>query len=82
MVYPDHLLSRAVVRMNREGIRQLLVVERGETRKFLGIIIMSDIVSVQAETINETNQLERSFVPDLSETRISISHSPNRERLD
>jgi len=50
-LYPDHLLRRAVVRMNQAGVRQLSVIERGETRKFLGIVTMSDIVRVQAEVI-------------------------------
>lgn len=51
-VYPDHLLNRAVTRMNNASVRQLSVVERGDARRFLGIITMTDIVRVQAEAIN------------------------------
>ncbi|PYT01746.1 MAG: hypothetical protein DMF63_02565 [Acidobacteria bacterium] len=52
-VYPDQPLSRAVTRMNHARVRQLAVIERGNDRKFLGIITMSDIVRAQAEAIED-----------------------------
>lgn len=73
LIYPDHLLNRAVVRMDQAHVRQLSVVERGSERKLLGIITMSDIVRAQAEAINEINPLERTQIPEFSETRSEIS---------
>jgi CIC family chloride channel protein len=62
-VYPDHHLSRAVVRMNEASVRQLSVVERGPERKFLGIVTMSDIVRAQANVIGEGRDIDRSVMP-------------------
>lgn len=78
-IYPDHLLNRAVVRMDQGHVRQLSVVERGTDRKFLGIVTMSDIVRAQAEAINETNQLERTQMPDFSETGGEVSKPTEAE---
>ena len=65
LVYPDHNLSRAVVRMNQAKILQLAVIERTE-KKLIGVITMSDIVRAQAEAIGESSELEKSLTPDLS----------------
>lgn len=72
-VYPEHLLNRAVVRMNQAHVRQLSVVERGEARKFLGIITMSDIVRAQAEAIGDLRDVEQTVAPDFSETGNTLS---------
>ncbi len=72
-VYPEHLLSRAVVRMNQAKVRQLAVVERDETRRFLGIITMSDIVRAQAEAIGESRDIDDTVAPDFSETGNTLS---------
>lgn len=74
-VYPEHLLNRAVVRMNQARVRQLSVVERGETRRFLGIITMSDIVRAQAEAIGDLRDVEQTVAPDFSETGNTLSRS-------
>ncbi|MEP6945875.1 MAG: chloride channel protein [Acidobacteriota bacterium] len=50
-VYPDHLLDRALYRMNKAAVRQLSVVERSAGHRFVGIIAMADIIRVQAEAI-------------------------------
>jgi CIC family chloride channel protein len=57
-VHPDQLLSRAVFRMDRAGVRQLAVVERSDGRRFLGIITMADIIRSQAKAIEETGRLD------------------------
>ena len=44
--------------MNRGGVRQLAVVERGEARRFVGIITMADIIRAQAKAIEDTGKLE------------------------
>lgn len=71
-VYPDHLLTRAVIRMNQAQIRQLSVIAR-DGHKFLGIITMSDIVRAQAEAIGEQRDLEQTVFPDFSETGDALS---------
>ena len=38
--------------MNQASVRQLSVIERGDGRRFLGIITMTDIIRVQAEAIS------------------------------
>lgn len=72
-VYAEHLLNRAVVRMNQAHVRQLSVIERGRARRFLGIITMSDIVRAQAEAIGELRDVEQTVVPDFSETGNTLS---------
>ena len=47
-VYPDQPLVRAVVRMNHSGMRQLAVLERGDERRLVGVLTMSDVVRAQA----------------------------------
>ncbi|MDQ2918735.1 MAG: chloride channel protein, partial [Verrucomicrobiota bacterium] len=73
-VNPEHLLSRAVVRMNQVKVRQLSVVERGKGRKFLGIVTMSDIVRAQAEEIGKFRDMEMSIVPDFTEKSDAPQH--------
>lgn len=73
-LYPDHLLKRAVVRMNQAQVRQLSVVERGDEHKFLGIITMSDIVRAQAEVIGTVEQqTDFSVIPPLAEMKDGTS---------
>jgi CIC family chloride channel protein len=69
-LYPDHLLNRAVVRMNQAQVRQMSVIERGSARKFLGIITMSDIVRAQAEVIGPVEaQTDVSVIPPFKEIK-------------
>ncbi|MEP6925204.1 MAG: chloride channel protein [Pyrinomonadaceae bacterium] len=64
LVYPDHTLSQAVVRMNQAKTLQLAVIERSAGRRLMGIITMSDIVRAQAEAIGQSSELERSLTPE------------------
>jgi CIC family chloride channel protein len=66
-VYPDYKLSRAIVRMNQTKTIKILVVERGEARKLLGIITMSDIVRAQAEALTEKENSEWTAIPNVAE---------------
>ena len=59
--------------MNQARVRQLSVVERGEARKLLGIITMSDIVRTQAEAIGELRDIEQTIAPEFSETGNTLS---------
>ncbi len=69
-VYPDQPLSRAVTRMNHAHMRHLAVIERGESRKFLGILTMSDIVRAQAEVIDDKDLT-------IAPGAINVSEMPN-----
>ena len=44
----DAPLLRAVVRMNDEGVRQLLVVAAGAAKRLVGVLAMSDLVRAHA----------------------------------
>ncbi len=44
--YPDESLYTAWLRMSRRGLRQLAVVERGDTGKLLGMITMEGVARV------------------------------------
>ena len=70
-VFPDYSLSRAIVRMNQAKTIKILVVERGESKKLLGILTMSDIVRVQAEALTDTDDnnehLEWTAIPNVAE---------------
>ena len=63
-VHPDHALSRAVVEMNQHKARQIAVVERGATRKLIGILTMTDVMRVQAELLSANAEIERSVMPN------------------
>ena len=54
-VFPDDALFRAVVRMNALGTRQLPVVAN-QDQSLEGIITMSDIFRVQAQTVQGTDE--------------------------
>jgi CIC family chloride channel protein len=62
-VFPDDALFRAVVRMNALGTRQLPVVGKDDWT-LRGIITMSDIFRVQAQTVESTDEAKSSR-PDL-----------------
>jgi CIC family chloride channel protein len=65
-VFPDQPLVRAVVRMNHAGTRQLAVVSRGEERKLLGILTMSDVVRAQARAALDAGELDRTVTPEFA----------------
>ena len=70
LVHPDYSLSRAIVRMNQARAIKIMVIERGESKKLLGILTMSDIVRVQAEALsgkNERENLEWTAIPNVTE---------------
>lgn len=78
LVYPDHTLSQAVVRMNGAKTLQLAVIERNGERKLIGIITMSDIVRAQAEAIGQSSELEKSLTPDFEEIDVLRQKNANK----
>jgi CIC family chloride channel protein len=57
LTYPDQTIGRALYRMNSASVRQLIVVAR-DTRSFLGIITMSDIVEAQTTAMTPPEMTE------------------------
>lgn len=63
-VYPDYALVRAVVIMNSSQIRHLAVVDRGDERRLVGIITMSDVVREQAMAALNLGVTGKSLTPE------------------
>ena len=63
-VYPDYALVRAVVIMNSSQIRHLAVVDRGDDRRLVGIITMSDVVREQAMAALDLGVTGKSLTPE------------------
>ena len=63
-VLPDYPLVRAMVRMDKSGVRQLAVVERKDGNKLIGILTMSDIVRAHAQAAGEAEDVDRTTLPD------------------
>jgi CBS domain-containing protein len=65
-VFPDQPLVRAVVRMNHTGARQLAVLARGDGRRLVGLLTMSDVVRAHARAALDTGEIERTVTPDFT----------------
>ncbi|HNB71894.1 MAG TPA: chloride channel protein [Acidobacteriota bacterium] len=63
-VYPDYALVRAVVIMNSSQIRHLAVIDRGDERRLVGIITMSDVVREQAMAALDLGVTGKSLTPE------------------
>jgi CIC family chloride channel protein len=66
-VFPDQPLVRAVVRMNHTGARQLAVLARGDERRLVGLLTMSDVVRAQARAALDAGEIDRTVTPDFAE---------------
>ena len=66
-VYAEDSLSRAIVRMNQAKAIKIIVVEPGNQRKLIGILTMSDVVRVQAEALTDSQNIEWTAIPNVSE---------------
>jgi CBS domain-containing protein len=65
-VEPEHSLVRAVVRMEKSGVRHLGVVDRKDGNKLIGLLTMSDVIRVQAQAALAAGDPDRTTTPDLS----------------
>jgi CIC family chloride channel protein len=63
-VFPDQPLVRAVVRMNHSGARQLAVLARGDERRLVGLLTMTDVVRAQARAALDAGESDRTVTPD------------------
>ncbi len=66
--YPDESLYDAWLRMTRRGLRQLAVVERGDTRKVVGIVTLKDVARLLRQPT-----LASSVSPESSWARVSVA---------
>lgn len=65
-VEPEHTLVRAVVRMEKSGLRQLAVVDGKDENRLIGLLTMSDIVRAHARAALEAEYPEKSVAPESS----------------
>jgi CIC family chloride channel protein len=61
-VYATDRLTRAVVRMNKQGVRQLAAIDR-DSRTLAGIVSMSDAMRAQATALAAADDPDVSIVP-------------------
>ncbi len=62
-VEPEHTLVRAVVRMEKSGVRQLAVIDGKDDNRLIGLLTMSDIVRAHARAAVEAGDPEKSVTP-------------------
>jgi CIC family chloride channel protein len=62
-VAPEHTLVRAVVRMEKSGVRQLAVTDEKDDNRLIGLLTMSDIVRAHARAALEAGDPEKSVTP-------------------
>lgn len=58
-VQPDDTLVRAVVKMERSGLRHLAVVEPKDGNRLMGLLTMSDVVRAHARAAMEAEDYDR-----------------------
>jgi len=73
-VLPEYPLVRAMVRMDRSGVRQVAVVDRKDENKLVGLLTMSDIVRAHAQAALEAGDPDRTVTPEVSEAVEVIDH--------
>ena len=57
--YPDEPLRVAVNRMAETGLTRLLVVERNDARKLVGIVSLNDLLKARVRNLEEERRRER-----------------------
>ncbi|HYA96507.1 MAG TPA: CBS domain-containing protein [Methylomirabilota bacterium] len=57
--YPDEPLRAVVYRMAEQGVTRLPVIERGESRKLLGLVSLDDLLKARVRNLTEGRQLQR-----------------------
>ncbi len=66
-VLPEYSLVRAMVRMDKSGVRQLPVIDRKDGNRLVGLLTMSDIVRAHAQAAMEAGDPDRTAVPGLTD---------------
>ena len=63
-VLRDYPLLRAMVRMDKAGVRQLAVTDRKNGNRLVGILTMSDIVRAHAQAAVEAGDPDQTILPE------------------
>lgn len=63
-VLAEYSLVRALVRMDKAGVRQIGVVDETDGRKLVGLLTMSDIVKAHAEAAVAAGDPDRTVLPE------------------
>jgi CIC family chloride channel protein len=63
-VLTEYPLLRAMVRMDKAGVRQLAVIDRKDGNRLIGILTMSDIVRAHAQAAVEAGDPDRTTLPE------------------
>ena len=66
-VETDYKLVRAVVRMEKSGVRHLAVVDRRNGSKLIGLLTMSDVVRAHARAALDAGDPDRTVAPTIAE---------------
>lgn len=69
-VEADYQLVRAVVRMEKSGVRHLAVVDRRKGSKLVGMLTMSDVVRAHARAALGAGDPDRTVAPGFAEAGI------------
>lgn len=67
-VLAEYSLVRALVRMDKSGVRQIGVIDRGDGKKLVGLLTMSDVVRAHARAAVKAGDPDRTTVPDFAES--------------
>ncbi len=63
----EYPLVRAMVRMDKAGVRQLAVIDSKHGNKLVGLLTMSDIVRAHAQAADDAGDPDRTITPDSRE---------------
>lgn len=66
-VLPDYSLVRALVRMDKAGVRQIGVINGTDQRKLVGLLTMTDIVRSHAQAAVEAGDPDKTILPEFVE---------------
>jgi len=67
-VLSEYPLVRALVRMDKAGVRQIGVVDGTDEKRLVGLLTMSDIVRSHAQAAVEAGDPDKTVVPELLES--------------
>jgi CBS domain containing-hemolysin-like protein len=67
-VLAEYPLLRAMVRMDKAGVRQVAVIDREDGNKLIGLLTMSDIVRAHAQAAVDAGDPDSTVVPEFAET--------------
>jgi CIC family chloride channel protein len=76
----EYPLVRAMVRMDKSGVRQLAVIDRKDGNKLVGLLTMSDIVRAHAQAAVAAGDPDRTMVPEFTEAVEAVEQDSPRSQ--